>query len=113
MPPSESRSRPGLTRVLLVDDHALLRQGMAAIINEEPDLIVCGEADGVAAALQSRPRRSRTWRIDRSFHSRWRRTGIASGHAQSISRDSHARTLDVPTRNGLRGACSSRVPELM
>jgi DNA-binding NarL/FixJ family response regulator len=47
------------TRVLLVDDHPVMRQGMAAIINEEPDLIVCGEADGVrtaiAAAAQTRP----------------------------------------------------------
>ena len=47
------------TRVLLVDDHALLRQGMAAIINEEPDLVVCGQADGVrsaiAAAAETKP----------------------------------------------------------
>jgi len=41
------------TRVLLVDDHPVLRQGMAAMINEEPDLIVCGEADGVQAALDA------------------------------------------------------------
>src|SRR5688572_23195992 len=63
MPPRESdaASAPSnrTTRVLLVDDHALLRQGMAAIINAEPDLMVCGEADGVrtaiAAAADSRP----------------------------------------------------------
>jgi DNA-binding NarL/FixJ family response regulator len=50
---------PPRTRVLLVDDHPLLRQGMAAIINEEPDLVVCGEADGVRSAIavanESRP----------------------------------------------------------
>ena len=40
-------------RVLLVDDHAVLRQGMAAMINEEPDLMVCGEADGVRDAIQT------------------------------------------------------------
>jgi len=39
------------TRILLVDDHPLLRQGMAAIINEEADLVVCGEADGVRSAI--------------------------------------------------------------
>jgi DNA-binding NarL/FixJ family response regulator len=47
------------TRVLLVDDHPVMRQGMAAIINEEPDLVVCGQADGVrtaiAAAAECRP----------------------------------------------------------
>jgi DNA-binding NarL/FixJ family response regulator len=55
MPPPESNdSTPaGTTRVLLVDDHALLRLGMAAIINEEPDLMVCGEADGVRTAIEA------------------------------------------------------------
>jgi DNA-binding NarL/FixJ family response regulator len=38
-------------KVLLVDDHAVLRQGMAAMINEEPDMIVCGEAEGVRSAV--------------------------------------------------------------
>ena len=34
--------------VLLVDDHALLRTGVANIINQEPDLQVVAEAgDGV------------------------------------------------------------------
>lgn len=59
MPPPDARASSEPTRVLLVDDHALLRQGMAAIINEEPDLVVCGEADGVrsaiAVAAESRP----------------------------------------------------------
>ncbi|HEY7120620.1 MAG TPA: response regulator transcription factor [Tepidisphaeraceae bacterium] len=41
----------GRVRVLLVDDHPILRQGMAAMINEEPDLVVCGEADGVRSAI--------------------------------------------------------------
>ena len=40
------------SRVLLVDDHSILRQGMAAMINDEPDMVVCGEADGVRRAIQ-------------------------------------------------------------
>jgi two-component system NarL family response regulator len=37
-------------RVLVVDDHALLRTGVANIINQEPDLVVVAEAaDGLAA----------------------------------------------------------------
>jgi DNA-binding NarL/FixJ family response regulator len=41
------------TRVLLVDDHSVLRQGLGAMINEEPDLEVCGEADSVQGALRA------------------------------------------------------------
>jgi len=45
--------------VLLVDDHALLRTGVANIINQEPDLQVIAEAgnglDGVAAFEQYHP----------------------------------------------------------
>ena len=41
------------TRVLLVDDHVVLRQGLALMINEEPDMMVCGEADGVRSALEA------------------------------------------------------------
>src|SRR3954468_4103075 len=41
------------TRVLLVDDHVVLRQGLALMINEEPDMMVCGEADGVRSALET------------------------------------------------------------
>lgn len=33
------------TRVLLVDDHPLLRQGLTQMINLEADLTVCGEAE--------------------------------------------------------------------
>ncbi|MGE0863450.1 MAG: response regulator [Vicinamibacterales bacterium] len=38
-------------RVLLVDDHALLRTGVANIINQEPDLQVVGEAENGREAL--------------------------------------------------------------
>ena len=45
--------------VLIVDDHALLRTGVANIINQEPDLHVVAEAanglEGVAAFAQHRP----------------------------------------------------------
>lgn len=59
MPSDATTPHDSRTRVLLVDDHPVMRQGMAAIINEEPDLVVCGQADGVrtalAAAAQTRP----------------------------------------------------------
>jgi DNA-binding NarL/FixJ family response regulator len=43
---------PEKLRILLVDDHPMVRQGLARLINDEPDLCVCGEADGVAAAIE-------------------------------------------------------------
>lgn len=39
------------TTVLLVDDHELIRNGLAAVIDLEPDLDIVGTADGVGTAL--------------------------------------------------------------
>src|SRR5215510_15628701 len=36
--------RPGKRKVLIVDDHPIVRQGLRLMIDEEPDLKVCGEA---------------------------------------------------------------------
>jgi DNA-binding NarL/FixJ family response regulator len=38
-------------RILVVDDHAVLREGLVAQINGEPDLLVCGEAEDARNAL--------------------------------------------------------------
>lgn len=40
------------TSVLLVDDHSVVRMGLAAIINIEKDLKVCGEAESGAEAVK-------------------------------------------------------------
>lgn len=42
------------TRVLLVDDHALFREGLAGIISSQPDMQVVGEAsDGLEALVKA------------------------------------------------------------
>jgi DNA-binding NarL/FixJ family response regulator len=41
------------TRVFLVDDHPIVRQGLARLIASEPDLEVCGEADDVPSAVRA------------------------------------------------------------
>ena len=38
--------------VLVVDDHPIVREGLAQMINREPDLAVCGEAESMQRALQ-------------------------------------------------------------
>src|SRR5207245_9819148 len=43
----------GKARVLVVDDHALLRTGVANIINQEPDLCVIAEAGNGVEALEA------------------------------------------------------------
>jgi len=39
-------------RVLIVDDHPILRQGLSRLINSEPDLKVVAEADNAQLALE-------------------------------------------------------------
>jgi DNA-binding NarL/FixJ family response regulator len=41
------------TRVFIVDDHPIVRQGLAQMINQEADLTVCGEAEEAQVALQA------------------------------------------------------------
>jgi len=39
--------------VLLIDDHPIVRQGLALLIDREPDLCVCGEAEGSSTAFHA------------------------------------------------------------
>jgi DNA-binding NarL/FixJ family response regulator len=40
-------------RILLVDDHAVVRFGVAQLINQQSDLVVCGEEEDAAHALSA------------------------------------------------------------
>src|SRR3954468_20012746 len=40
------------SKVFVVDDHPIVRQGLALLINQQPDLVVCGEAEEAQGALQ-------------------------------------------------------------
>jgi len=40
------------SRIFIVDDHPIVRKGLIQLINQEPDLIVCGEAENAEAALE-------------------------------------------------------------
>ncbi|HLP00506.1 MAG TPA: response regulator transcription factor [Opitutaceae bacterium] len=41
------------TRVFIVDDHPLLRKGLGELINQQLDMIICGEADDAPEALKA------------------------------------------------------------
>jgi DNA-binding NarL/FixJ family response regulator len=40
------------TKILIVDDHPLVRQGLIGLLSTQPDFTVCGEASGIAEARQ-------------------------------------------------------------
>jgi DNA-binding NarL/FixJ family response regulator len=50
-----NRSTPDIlarkSGVFLVDDHPLVREGLATLINQQADLVACGEAEDASAAL--------------------------------------------------------------
>jgi len=43
---------PQKNKILLVDDHPLVREWLANLINEQPDLRICGEASNAPQAFQ-------------------------------------------------------------
>ena len=45
-------------RVFIVDDHPVVRDGLKNLIEQEEDLVVCGEAADAATALQTIPETS-------------------------------------------------------
>jgi two-component system, NarL family, response regulator NreC len=53
--PSTISLLPKKARILIVDDHVIVRQGIAQLVNREPDLDVCqeaGDADSAQAVLR-------------------------------------------------------------
>ncbi len=54
------QGKGGKALVMVVDDHPLVRQGLTSLINRQPDMEVCGEADdphgALAAAARHAPR---------------------------------------------------------
>jgi len=51
MNPSPSGAVAGKSRVFIVDDHPLVREGLTNLINAQDDVIVCGEAKDSAEAI--------------------------------------------------------------
>ena len=48
---SQNQAAVKKSRILVVDDHPIVRQGLALLINQEADLVVCGEAEEATGAM--------------------------------------------------------------
>jgi DNA-binding NarL/FixJ family response regulator len=69
-PSGATADSSGKTRILIVDDHPIVRQGLTLLIANEPDLEVCGEAaDSGEAVRQLTASRPDLIVVDISLHS--------------------------------------------
>jgi DNA-binding NarL/FixJ family response regulator len=48
---TKQRNETRRSKILIVDDHPITRHGLAQLLNHEPDLSVCGEAEDAQRAL--------------------------------------------------------------
>jgi DNA-binding NarL/FixJ family response regulator len=48
-----TENKKSKSKVLIVDDHPIVRQGLAQLINQESDFVVCGDAGDIPQALQA------------------------------------------------------------
>jgi DNA-binding NarL/FixJ family response regulator len=48
-----STDRRSKRTIVIVDDHPIVRQGLAQLINQESDLLVCGQAEDAYEAMQT------------------------------------------------------------
>ena len=105
-------------RVLIVDDHAVVRAGVAAVIANEPDIAVVGEADDGAEAVE----RYATLRPDVVLMDLRmpRMDGVAAIRAIRQA-DSHARIIALSSHDGdvhihralSAGACTFLVKDVL
>ncbi len=54
--PAPETTGPRKRPIFLVDDHPITRQGVAALINPQPDLEMCGEAASAPSAIEMIPK---------------------------------------------------------
>ena len=99
---------PGMIRVLLVDDHAVVRTGFRLLLQAHPEITVVGEADSGEAACQllrrARPRR----RGHGPRHARHGRPRGAAAHPRAPSAGAHPRRSRRTMTRCTRGARCAR-----
>jgi DNA-binding NarL/FixJ family response regulator len=79
---------PRRRKVLIVDDHPIVRQGLRLMIDLEPDLVVCGEAQSEREARSAiREMQPDVVVVDIS---------LAQGDGLELVRDAHAQHPELP-----------------
>jgi DNA-binding NarL/FixJ family response regulator len=53
MPKGKSVKKSADVRVFIVDDHPIVRQGLRQLVEHEPDMMVCGEAESAVEGLRN------------------------------------------------------------
>lgn len=82
------RSAGDKRKVLIVDDHPIVRQGLRLMIDAEPDLVVCGEAQSAREARDAiRQHEPDVVIVDIS---------LAQGDGLELVRDVHAQHATLP-----------------
>lgn len=82
------RSAGDKRKVLIVDDHPIVRQGLRLMIDAEPDLVVCGEAQSAREARDAiRQHEPDVVIVDIS---------LAQGDGLELVRDVHAQHAELP-----------------
>jgi len=51
--PNRVKAAGRKSKILIVDDHSVVREGLSTVINQEPDLAVCGVAENASEAMTS------------------------------------------------------------
>jgi DNA-binding NarL/FixJ family response regulator len=49
----QEHTEPDKKKILIVDDHAMIRQGLISLIDDQPDLAACGQAEDAPEALKA------------------------------------------------------------
>jgi DNA-binding NarL/FixJ family response regulator len=49
----QGKSKKDKAKVLIVDDHPIVREGLADLVNKEKDLVVCGQAEDGYQAMEA------------------------------------------------------------
>ena len=49
----QNKTNEKKTKILIVDDHPIVRQGIAELINREADIMVCGQAEDISEAMET------------------------------------------------------------
>jgi hypothetical protein len=58
---ASQEARAPRAKILIVDDHPMMRDGLAQLIGNQPDMEVCGQAGDAHEALEKVRSSNRTW----------------------------------------------------